>query len=421
MKQIYLFMLLFFTIPFYSDATDVIKKGETINLKRCIQIAQKNHPEIIAAKNKIDVNENRISEAKSSYYPQINGNIAYNRISSGKITNNSSNQYTSSVNLNQNLYDFNKTDLQVRIQKLNRDVSSYDFERVLDQVIFNVKQSYYGFLQAKRNNDVAKESINQFEQHLEQAQGFFKVGVKPKFDVTKAQVDLGTARLNFIKTANALKTAKIKLDNSMGIINPSDYEIEDNLYFEKYAITLEEAINIAYKKRSDLKSIIFKKEVGNESIKLAKKAYYPVVSGNMSLGWGAEDFPLENSWNIGLAVSIPIFNGFLTINQIKEANSNLKVLEANEEYLRQQIFLEIKQAYLNLQQAEEAIQIAKLSVSQAEENLSLADNRYKTGAGSLLEVTDAEISYSSAKKAYIQSLYDYKLAQANLEEAMSLK
>jgi len=103
---------------------------------------------------------------------------------------------------------------------------------------------------------------------------------------------------------------------------------------------------------------------------------------------------------------------------VLESKANLNVLSANEEALRQTVFLDVKQAYLNLKEAEESIPAAELVVQQAEENLDLANGRYAAGVGNPVEVTDAQVALSSAKLTFIQTLYDYKIAHANIEKAM---
>lgn len=423
-----LILLLIFIMPLEAGAEEVIKKGESLNLERCIEIALKKHPNIIAAMNAVNINQSRIGQAEANYYPQIDWSSGYSKFSSvssatsrfPRSTDDSFDEYSSSIALRQNIYDFGKTATQTRIQRFNLNSSRSDLENISDQIIFNVKQAYYEVLRAKRNRDVASETVKQFEQHLEQAKGFYEVGTKPKFDVTKAEVDLSNSKLNLIKAENALRIARVNLNNTMGVPDAPEYTIEDILTFQKYKITFEDAIQRAYENRPDLKSLIARKNAAVSSIELAKKGYYPILSGNANYNWAGEKFPLEKEWNVGATLTFPIFSGFLTKYQVEESRANLNVLTANEEALRQGILLDIQQAYLNLQEAEERISTAELTVKQAEENLDLAKGRYAAGVGNPIEVTDALVAYSNAKTAYIQALYDYKVARASLEKAMGI-
>jgi outer membrane protein len=432
-------LFLIFIMPFEGGAEEVIKKGESLNLERCVEIALKMHPNIAAALHNVNANVSRVGEAKSNYYPQINWSSSYNRISqaSGRSGNSFSSigttgslsggtgsfdQYSTGFSLSQDIYDFGKTPSQVRIQNFNVDSSRSDLENVTEQVIFNVRQTYYGILQAKRSRDVSADTVKQFQQHLDQAKGFYAVGTKPKFDVTKAEADLSNAKLNLIKAENALRLAVVTLNNAIGVPDAPEYIIEDNLSFKEYTITFEDALSKAYQSRPDLQSIVAKRQAAEKSIDLVKTGYYPVLTGNAGYNWSGEKISsLDHGWNVGAALAFPLFSGYLTKYQVEEAKANLNVLRANEESLRQSIFSDVQQAYLNLKQAEESIPTAELGVKQAEENFEIATGRYAAGVGNPIEVTDAEVLLANAKLSYIQALYNYKVSQASLEKAMGLK
>ncbi len=431
MQRIFALILLFIFVS-VSDVTaeDIIKKGETLTLQQCIEISLKRQPNIVAAMSAVDASRSRVGQSRANYYPQINWSSGYSRTSpisgttersTGITTNRSFDQYTSSAALNQNIYDFGRTSAQVKIANLNYDSSRFDFRNVSEQIIQNVEQAYYGVLQAKRNRDVSVDTVKQFELHLEQAKGFYEVGTKPKFDVTKAEVDLSNAKLNLIKAENALKIANVNLNNAMGVPDAPDYIIEDNLSFSKYEITLEQALSRAYENRPDLQSIAAKRKAAEASVGFAKANYYPSLTGNASYSWAGETFPLDHGWTAGATLSVPIFSGFLTRNQVSEAKANVNIQIANEEAIRQTVILDVQQAFLNLKEAEERIPTAELGIQQAQENLDIANGRYAAGVGSPIEVTDAEVSLVTAKTSYIQALYDYKIARSSLEKAMGVK
>jgi outer membrane protein len=426
MKQRLLFLVCFLLIlPAAVGAEDPIRKGDTLDLQRCIAIAMKKHPSIQAAAGTIMAGESKVGQARSGYYPQLSGVAGYSRtdpystsaISAGQAYD----SYSSSISLSQNLYDFGKTSTQVKVQELNRDSSRSDLDNVTVQVAFAVKQAYYGLLQARRNQDVSREVVGQFQKHLERAKAFFEVGTKPKFDVTKADVDLSNAKLNLLKAENAVRLGQVALNNTMGVPEAPDYEVVDQLPFQRVTIDLEEVTRKAYERRPDLKAIDVKKRSLEQSIELARRGYYPSVTGSASYGWGASSFPLDQGWSFGAQLNVSLFSGYLTKYQVEEARANLDVLVANEALLRQTIHQDVKQAWLNLQEAADRIATAALTVRQAAENLDLANGRYASGVGSPIEVTDALVSVSNAKLAHISALSDYRLAQASLEKAAGEK
>jgi outer membrane protein TolC len=424
-KIILLIISVIMISPLNAGAEVLIKRGDTLNLNQCIEIALKKQPNIVAAMGNVNINQSRVGQAKSNYYPQINWSSGYSRISpaTGVLLKGGSSydEYLSNVNLSQTIYDFEKTSTQVKIQNLNLDSSRSDLDNIASQIVFGVKQAYFGLLQAKRNRDVAAETVQLFQQHLERAKGFFEVGTKPKFDVTKAEVDLSNAKLNLIKGENAFRITRVSLNNAIGMPEAPEYTIVDDFGFQLYAISLGDALKRAYTSRPDLQSISAKSEAAERTIELQKKGYYPTLSGNANYAFSGEEFPLEKGWTVGATLNFPLFSGHSTKYQVEEARANLQVLKANEEALRQSIHLDVEQAYLNLQQARDSITTTELTVRQATENFELANGRYTSGVGSPIEITDALVSLANAKTAYIAALYDYKVTQASMEKAMGIK
>jgi len=102
---------------------------------------------------------------------------------------------------------------------------------------------------------------------------------------------------------------------------------------------------------------------------------------------------------------------------VAEQKANLANLKFNEEVQRQNIALEVRQDVLNLQQAAESIRVSEKGLQQARENLDLAEGRYSTGIGNIIELTDAQASWTSAEASYVQALYTYKTTVAALEKA----
>ena len=436
MKRLSFFLaVLILVFPVIVAAEEIIHKGEVLTLERCVDIAVSQQPSILAARGNVDVYYARKGQAESGYYPQIDASAGYSRfkpstvstgtstigVSNRILSSHSFDQYATGIFASQTIFDFWKTKTQVTIGKLNIDSSKEDLRNTEDLVILNVKQAYYAVLEAQRNLEVAEETVKQFQQHLEQAKAFYEVGTKPKFDVTNAEVDLGNAQLNLIRAENSLKVAKVTLNNRLGLPEPAEYEIEDNLSFVKYSIGLQEAIDRAYENRPELKSIAIQKKAAEESVKFAITGYFPVLTGNASYSWAGQRFRGGDGWSTGLTLSVPVFNGFLTKSQVSEARANLSIVAANEETLRQNVLLEVQQAFQNLTDLEAGIPVAELLVRQAQENVDIANGRYAAGVGNPIEVTDANTGLSNARTTLNQTLYNYKIARASLEKSMGVR
>lgn len=426
-KTIFSGFLLVLLICSNAFGAEQIKSGDVLNLQQCINIALQQHPNLFAAAATIRANESKIGQARANYFPQLTLQSGYDRIgpssSSSLSRSDPYDRYSSYLNLSQNIFDFGKTSTQVEIQSLNKESSEADLLDARSLVIYNVKRYYYGFLQGKMSRDVARETVSSFQQHYEIAQAYFEAGKSSKIDVTSAEVSLSNARILLVKAENALRMARVNLNNAMGITNAPEYEIKDVLSYSPYYMPLTEALQNAYKNRPDLLSVARKKEGMEKTIELNKKEYLPTLSGNAAYGYASDDLSINNdnkSWNVGAALTFPLFTGFSTKYQIQEARANLDVLTANEDALKQKVALEIESAYLSMKEAEERIAAGKTVIRQAEENLELARGRYSAGVGNHIEITDAMISLSNARMTYINALSDYMLAQAGLQKAMGV-
>lgn len=435
-RTILLLLMMVFSFVPATYADEIIGKGELLTLERAVQIGLKRHPNITAGQGSVAVSEAKKGQAQAGYWPTLDANAGYTRQRAGTLstgattigigsrvqTSHSFEQYSTGVSARQTIFDFGKTRTNVNIQEQNIEASKADLENTEEQIILNVKQTYYNLLRAKRNRTVAGETVNQFMQHLEQAKAFYEVGTKPKFDVTRAEVDLSTARLGLIRAENSVRLAIVSLNNAMGLPDAPDYVIDDNLAFAKYVVGLEDAVKKAYDKRPELKALTARRLAAEKAVYVAKTGYFPILTGNANWSWGGEKFDAQDgSWSAGVGLSIPIFSGFLTKNQVSEAKANLSILVANEEALRQNVLLEIQQSYITLTESEERIVTAELTVRQAKENHEIAIGRYAAGVGNPIEVTDAEVTLSLAKVAHIDALFDYKVAAASLEKAMGVR
>lgn len=420
LKRIILVIFFLFLSGESLGATDNIAPGDVLNLQRCLEIALKNQPSIIAAASIVEQAESKIGQARAGYYPQLSWQSGYSRIGppSSSLRNAPYNSYSSSLELSQTLFDFGKTSVAVDIQSLNKQSADADAEDVTDSVILNTKEAYYAFVKARMSGSVAEETVSQFQKHFEIAQTFFETGKSSKIDVTSAEVNLSNARIQLISSQNALRVARAALNKAMGITTAVEYNVREEFQKEEAPISLETALAEAYESRADIRSTSLKKNALEKNIELQKKNYLPVLAGSAGYGYAGDDSSINSSYSAGLALHIPVFTGFSTKYAVAEARANLDVVFANEELLRQAIHLEVQTTWLNRHEAFERIAAGKVTVRQAEETLKLAEGRYATGVGGSIEITDAMIKLNNAKLNYINALSDFSIAQARLEKAI---
>ncbi len=272
--------------------------------RRCIDIALDNHPTIMGAQGNLDASRSRVNQARSGYYPQLGASSSYSRVHPGGSSSSWSgsshyDQYNDSLNLKGTILDFGKTSAGVDVKSLDADASRADLQDATSRIVLGVKQAYYGILQAKQSLEANAEEVVLYQKHLDQARRFYEVGIRPKIDVTKAEVDLTQARLNLLKAENGLRIAKITLNNAMGLPHATEYEVENTAVLQDYAIDLETALKRGYDARPDLASAAAKREAALRSVDLARSGHYPVLSGNAGYGWSGQDYPLDKEWTLG--------------------------------------------------------------------------------------------------------------------------
>jgi outer membrane protein TolC len=396
----------------------------------------------VANKETVIANKTLVEQALAAYYPQVNFNNSYTALTTNFSTSpvisptggavalpsaapdryrwTFTNIFSTGLVATQTIYDFGRTSNTVKINRENVASSQEDVSITRLNVILNVDQAYYGVLQTKRLITVAEDTVKQTKEHLDQAQGFYQAGTKPKIDVTKAEVDLANAQLAMIQARNNYQVAQVTLNNAMGLRQDLQYEIEDSLAFKPREITLAEILNTAYEKRPEIIQLKAKQRLQDATIKVAKATYYPILSGNASYLLRSTGFDDPFYWDVflGASLNFPIFSGFSTPAQINQGKATLRSLQAQEENTKLGIRLEGEQAFLGLKLADEQIRVTEKTVSQAQENFDLAKGRYQVGVGSPLEITDAEVSLANARANYIQALYNYKIAESRIDKAM---
>ena len=417
--------MLFFVCPSLAQEPP-IKAGDPLDLDRAIEIGLKMNPAIMGYHYAMKAREAQVGQARAGFFPSIDGNASFTRNFSVNNTNDpyytsyldQYNQNVANVSLKQMLFDFWRTPTSYNISKLNLEASRRDIDNSVNTLVNTIKSAYYGVLKAKRSRDVNMEVVDQYIKHLRIAAIFFEAGKKPKYDVTKAELDLSNAKLGLIGAENDYKVAWVNLNNAMGIDGDAEYAIRDSLAYEKYEITMEEALKKAYQARPDLKSLEAQREAAERSVTRAKQEYYPQINGNAQYNFVGSRYPLGQGWYAGVGLTVNLFDGLSTTNKVAEALANKQSVDSKISAMKLQIMLDVKQAWLSLIKARQTIDTTNVQIKQASENLEITNLRYEAGLADPLEVTDATVSYSQAKLANISALFDYKVARANMEKAM---
>lgn len=406
------FLLIFFTIN--SKAFSL-----TYSLNECIEIALKKNPEILASKQQLNKSFFKIAEAQSGYFPEISISLGYQKIYNETQISKEQSNYSGHITLSHTIFDFGKTATKVEIQRqLYKAAESQDRETTLE-TIYNVKSNYFNLLKAKKQRETAEEVLKQAQRHLELAKGFYEVGLKPKIELTKAEVELSNAKLNLISSEKSLKQALLNLKIAMGAVLMQDFDIKEEDYTVK-KFDESESINIAFERNPQLQAIRFNKQASVYSEDLIKREYLPTLTGMGKFGYSGEEFPLDRGWSLGVQINLPIFSGWSTTYKLKQTKAETIYYQYKEEALIQQIVSHIKNLFVKLKEAYQRIDTLKTALRQAKENLDLAMGRYEVGVGSSIEVVDAIVLYEQTNTQYWQAVFDYNVTYAEIEKTIGM-
>jgi len=400
---------------------------ELLTQDQAVALALTYHPSLRGAQASSRSASAGVTSAQSNYFPALNlsaggtrtdGAFVFNP--STPIRNQSYNNYTAAVSLQQTLYDFGKTSGRVSASEEFYDASVQDFESARENVIANVQLAYIGFVQAKRLVKVSEETVTQMEEHLKQAKAFYSVGKRPQFDVTTAEVNLANANVASIRARNQMRVSKIQLENAIGFYPTTKYDVRDAFDTLAFTMSLDSVKMTAVEFRSELRSAQARYASTRSLASAAWRQHLPTITLNGTWTWSSFDFPLQSRWVAGATLTVPIFQGFGISSQVEQAEATADVAQASLDMLAESVVLEAEQNYLSLKEADERIGASAKFVAQAKENLKLAEGRYNSGVGSPIEITDAQINLSNAQITYIQSLSDYNSSLIRLRRAMGI-
>lgn len=288
-----------------------------------------------------------------------------------------------------------------------------------------VKDAYFAVLLAKNSLNVLERSINNAKETLKTTKASYEQGVVSEYDYIRAQVQVNNLNPTYISAKNGLDLAILQLKMILSLPTEQEIVLKENLEdFSEKVTEINLSENTA-ENNSDLRQIDLNIVSLQNSLRLVNSQHLPSLSafGQYSYLTQAEDYKFADyNWvgsaAIGLQLNIPIFNGRTVVNKAKQIKISLQELQLQKEYLKEGIDLQIQAAINNMKAAKEQLEANKDAIKQAERGYEIAKVRYQTGAGTILELNDSELSMTQANLTYQQSLYDYLIAQTNLEKVL---
>ncbi|GMB01318.1 TolC family protein [Pelosinus sp. IPA-1] len=363
--------------------------------------------------------ELQIKVAKSGNLPALaivhNDTLAHSGVD--KVTD-----FNTSVSLGINLYTGGKTESDVSAAKLKLKVADSAVEQSKQKIKLDATNGYFTILQTKNALKVSQEAVDQMEAHLKNVQAQYAVGTVAKSDVLRSEVELANNQQALIKAKNAYDLAISNLNNIIGLPLDTEVTVKDELKHERYTMALADSIQYALAHRPEAIQADYNIDVQKEAVKGAESGKLPTVSANATTGWQDKDFPGadNNSWSIGLKATWTPFDSGVTNAKIKQSDSAVVKATEQARQTKDSVQLDVRQAYLNMSEAEKRIDTNQVAVEKGEEDFKIAQVRYSAGVGTNIDVIDAQVALTQAKNNYIQAMYDFNTSKANLIKAMGV-
>ncbi|MDD5224902.1 MAG: TolC family protein [bacterium] len=398
-----------------------------LDLDTALRIARENQPQLVQAAAESDAAQARAGTSLSPLLPQVVGSAGYQRGTAnatgtgGTQSWDTYNNWNFKLSANQLIYDFGQSSDQWRAARATAGAQKQSELATRLQVSLDVRTAFFAARAGKALAQVARETLANQERHLDQIQGFVEIGSRPEIDLAQVRSDLANFRLQLINAENDYETAKARLNQAMGVMAQTNYEVADETPppVEKEDQAIDPLFAEALAARPEFAALSAGIRAQELSLGSVRGGYWPKL--NLSAGataGGAELDNLARNWNGGVSLVWPLFEGRLTRMQVVEARAKLMSLNSQLETLRLQVRLEVEQARLAIRAAKAAITAADDAVVNARKRLDLAEARYRTGVGNMIELGDAQVALSNAEAQKVQADYNLASARARLLQAL---
>ena len=416
------------------------EKAAPLTLKEAVKLALERNPEVLVAREELDELKGKITEVRSGAYPQITFQGYGLRLRDPSILNSSSfdevpkefkdalvpranNMFDLGLNIKQPLYNAGKVRTALKLAKESLGEKEAAQEVVRQQVTFKVFQAFKDLLLAEANLEVVRETQQQRLKHLEQARSRFNNGVATEIDVLRSEVNVANMEPELIRANNRVRLARAAINNLIVADLEAPTQIEGSLEYHPWPVgSLEEIQRRTLELRPELQAARRQLQQARLTVSLAQAENKLTV--DMEGQWGYSVRQLQNvfnndfsRWNLTFNFKLPLFDSGRKAGLIVQASARFRAAEQRLAQLQNNIRLEVKQAYDDMQSSAKAIAAARLSVNQAEKVLAMMQANYQYGAATTLDVTDSQTALALARNSQIGATYEYEMAKARLRLA----
>ena len=392
---------------------------EALSWQECVKEAAKNHPDLIAAVEEVNQSVAAKKITASALYPQIDAslNAQTARTATGSGPASTADSYSYGVSGTQLIFDGTKTIQEVKAASETIKASQQNFKFTSTQVRLNLRTAYINLLTAQEMIRVTEEIIKIRKENYELITLRYESGLEHRGALLTAEANLAVAYFELAQAKRDIGLAQRQMTKEMGrkdfvpMSVKVDFTVVDSAKDKPDLETL-------VKNHPSLQQLIAQKNSAEFSLKSAYANFSPALTGSAGANKaGTKWAPRGDNWNLGLALSMPIFEGGLRLAQVSQAQALLNQLKENERSTKDGLVVALEQAWVSLRDAVETVDVQYKSLVATEERSKIAEAEYATGFISYDNWTIIEDNLVQAKTGYLNARTNALLAEANWIQA----
>jgi outer membrane protein len=326
------------------------------------------------------------------------------------------NRYANGVTVSQLLTDFGRTPNLVASSSLHAQAQDENAQATREDVLLQVDRAYYGALRAEAVLTVAEETVKERQLVADRATELAKSKLKSGLDVSFANVNLSEAKLMLVSAQNEVTAAFAQLSAALGYQDNRTFSLVDESLPAPPPPDVSDLVAQAMQNRPELASLRFDSQSAHRFAKAERDLWFPTVSfaGSAGLIPFHQDTLTNRYAAAGLNVNIPIFNGKLYSARAAEARLKAEAADQNLRDEADRVARDVRLAWSNAQTGFQRLGLTQQLLDHANLALDLAQQRYKLGLGSIVELSQAQLSQTQAQIEQASAKYDYQAQIASL-------
>jgi outer membrane protein len=395
----------------------------TLTLEEAEKLALRNHPRIASASLNAQATGAVVPQVRSAFRPQLTASLTTagadrdTAIAAGTLqTSGLASRAATGIGISQLVTDFGRTSRLADSARLRAAAQDRNVAATRAQVLLQVQQAYYGVLASEAVLKVAQARVEMHRTTLRQVKALAESSMKSTLDVSFAEVAVSEAELALYQAENAAKASHAVLSTATGSPQDDAFEVADVPLPGPVADDAETLVAEALKNRPDLSVAKLNQSAAERMADAEKKLRYPSISLVGVLGAvPIHQKNLPNQYSAaGVNISVPFLNGGLFAARRAEAEFRARGADKDAQALAIEIAGSVRVAWLEADNTWRRLEVTAKLVDQATTALRLAKARYDIGLSGILELTQAQLSQTSARIAAANAKYDYLTRVANL-------